>query len=150
MNKHIRPATSQVAEQWPNLDESVEVELTSEDAEWPIEHALLEQETRGWRAAAAGSQTISLRWPQARRITRIRLVYEERSRPRTQEFVLRAFTIDGQREIVRQQFTFSPPETTVEREEYATNLDGVLRLELVIIPAIDGDAVATLREWRIA
>jgi len=78
MNKHIRPATSQVAEQWPNLDESVEVELTSEDAEWPIEHALLDQETRGWRAAAAGSQTISLRWPQARRITRIRLVYEER------------------------------------------------------------------------
>jgi hypothetical protein len=109
----------------------------------------LDRKTSGWRSGAPGSQTISLRWPQARRITRIRLVYEERSRARTQEFVLRAFTIDGQREIVRQQFTFSPPETTVEREEYATNLDGVLPLELVIIPAIDGDAVATLRE-RIA
>ena len=48
------------------------------------------------------------------------------------------------------QFTCSPPGTTVEREEYATNLDGVSQLELAIVPAIDGsNAVATLREWRI-
>jgi hypothetical protein len=55
---------------------------------------------------------------------------------------------------VRQQFTFSPPGTTVECEEYVTDLEGVSRLELgiiPIIPAIDrGNAVATLREWRIA
>ncbi len=63
---------------------------------------------------------------------------EEQSRAGTQEFTLRAFTLDGEREIVRQQFTFSPPETTIEREEYATNLNAVSRLELVIIPAIDG------------
>ena len=151
MIKHIRPATAAVAhEQWPSLEESVEVEVTSEDPESPIEHALLDQETGGWRAAVPGSQTISLVWPETRRITRIRLVYEEHSRERTQEFVLRAYTIDGQHEIVRQQFTFSPPGTTVEREEYATDLDAVSRLELVIIPAIDGgNAVATLREWRI-
>ena len=64
---------------------------------------------------------------------------------------MRASTVDGQREIVRQQFTFSPPGTAVEREEYATDLAGVSQLELTIIPAIDrGDAIATLREWRIA
>ena len=81
---------------------------------------------------------------------RIRLVFEEHSQARTQEFVVRASTSDGPREIVRQQFTFSPPGTTVEREEYATNLDGVSQLELAIVPAIDGsNAVATLREWRI-
>ena len=68
-----------------------------------------------------------------------------------QEFTLRAFTIDGEREIVRQQFTFSPPGTTIQRGESATNLNAVSRLELVIIPAIDGgNAVATLKEWRIA
>jgi hypothetical protein len=78
------------------------------------------------------------------------LVFEEHAQDRTQEFVLRASTGDGAREIVRQQFTFSPPGTTVEREEYATDLEGVSRLELAIIPAINGgDAVATLREWRI-
>jgi hypothetical protein len=79
------------------------------------------------------------------------LVFEEHSHARTQEFAISASTPDGRREIVRQQFTFSPPGTTVEREEYATRLDGVSQLELAIIPAIDGGtAVATLREWRIA
>ena len=43
MIKRIRSGTSVVAhEQWRSLDESVEVELTSEDPEWPIEHALLD------------------------------------------------------------------------------------------------------------
>jgi hypothetical protein len=151
LNKRIRSLTSVVDdEQWPSLEESVEVELTSEDPEWPIEHAL-EQGTDGWRAAAPGSQTIVLVWGEPRKVTRIRVVFEEHSRQRTQEFALRAFTIHGQREIVRQQFTFSPPGTTVEREEYVTDLNAVSRLELVINPAIDGgDAVATLKEWRIA
>ena len=126
------------------------MELTSEDPEWPIEHALQDHETGGWRAAAAGAQTISLVWREPIPIKRIRLVYEEQSRARTQEFTLRALTSDGQREIVRQQFTFSPPGTTLECEEYSTNLDAVSRLELSIIPAIDGgDGVATLKEWRI-
>jgi len=78
------------------------------------------------------------------------MVFEESSHARTQEFVIRAVTSEGVRELVRQQFTFSPPGTTVQREEYAASLDGVLRIELAIIPAIDGgSAVATLREWRI-
>ena len=154
MIKRIRAGTSVVAHeqwQWRSLDDSVEVELTSEDPEWPIEHALLDHKSSGWRAAAAGAQTISLVWREPTTIKRIRLVCEEQSRARTQEFTLRAFTIDGEREIVRQQFTFSPPGTTIEREEYETNLNAVSRLELVIIPAIDGgNAVATLKEWRIA
>jgi hypothetical protein len=151
--KRIRSGTSVVAHeqsQWRSLDDSVEVELTSEDPEWPIEHALLDHKSSGWRAAAAGAQTIILVWREPTTIKRIRLVCEEQSRARTQEFTLRAFTIDGEREIVRQQFTFSPPGTTIEREEYETNLNAVSRLELVIIPAIDGgNAVATLKEWRI-
>jgi hypothetical protein len=47
-------------------------------------------------------------------------------------------TSEGEREVVGQQFTFTPPGTIVEREEYSTNLDGVTRLELAIVPAIDG------------
>jgi hypothetical protein len=149
--KHIRPARESVdTGEWRNLEEAVEVELTSEDPERPIEGALLGEGLGGWRAAEPGRQTISLTWPAPIAIRRIRLVFEEHSHARTQEFVVRASTLDGQREIVRQQFTFSPPGTTVEREEYATNLDGVSQLELAIIPAVDGgNAVATLREWRI-
>ena len=152
MIKHIRPASASVAtEEWRNLQEDVEVELTSEDPESPIEGALLPEGSGGWRAGSPGRQTISLTWPARITICRIRLVFEEHSHTRTQEFVIRASTVDGQREIVRQQFTVSPPGTAVECEEYAIQLDGVSQLELVIIPQIDGrNAVATLREWRIA
>jgi len=152
--KHVRPASTPRAlfeAGWLNLADGVEVELTSEDPERPIEGALLPEGTAGWRAAIAGPQTISLIWAVPIRLQRIRLVFEEPSQTRTQEFVLRASTRTGEREIVRQQFTFSPPTTTVEREEYVAELDEVARLQLEIIPAIDGgDAVATLKEWRTA
>jgi hypothetical protein len=151
LKKRIRPAIPSVThEEWRTLDDAVEVELTSEDPDWPIEHALQGQGTSGWRATAPGPQTIRLAWPAAISIRRIRLLFDEHSHARTQEFVLRATTAVGEREIVRQQFTFSPPGTTIQCEEYATNLDGVSQLELAIIPAIDGgSAIATLREWRI-
>jgi hypothetical protein len=52
---------------------------------------------------------------------------------------------------VRQQFTFAPPGTTREREDYAVNLVDVSALELSIVPDISGgDAVATLQQFRIA
>ena len=150
MRKHVRPVAPPVPEQWQKLQDDVEVELTSEDPDRPIESALLGEESGGWRAGGPGRQTITLTWPAPIAIRRIRLVFEEHSQGRTQEFVVRASTRDGHREIVRQQFTFSPPGTTVECEEYATNLDGVSQLELAIIPAIDGrHAVATLRKWQI-
>lgn len=153
MIKHVRPAGPQppLEAEWLDLADGVEVVLTSEDPERPIEGALLSEQTAGWRAATTGPQTISLIWPVPIRVQRIRLVFEERTQARTQEFVLRASTRDGVREIVRQQFTFSPPHTTVEREEYTAHLDNVARLQLEIVPAIDGGkAFATLKEWRTA
>jgi hypothetical protein len=84
-------------------------------------------------------------------IQRIQLVFEGVTRRRTQEFVLSALTAAGDREIVRQQFTFSPPSTTIEREIYATELGDVVQLELTIVPALDdAEAIATLTEWRVA
>ena len=151
MIKHFRPASaSDAPEEWRSLEQEVQIELTSEDPGSPIEGALLPGRSGGWRAGGPGRQTVTLSWPAPIAISRIRLVFEEHSHARTQEFVVRASTVDGQREIVRQQFTFSPPGTAVEREEYATDLAGLSQLELTIIPAIDGgDAIATLREWRI-
>lgn len=152
MNKHIRPVAPPVEEaEWRDLTAAVEVELTSEDPAWPIERALLPEGPGGWRASAPGPQRIRLVWPAPISIRRIRLVFEEHTQARTQEFVLRASTRDGDREIVRQQFTFSPPGTTLEREDYVTNVEGVSGLELAIVPGIgSGDAIATLQQWRIA
>ena len=76
---------------------------------------------------------MALRWPAPISVRRIQLVFEEVAHSRTQEFVLRASTREGDRDVVRQQFTFSPPGTTVEREDYAVVLEGVTRLELAIV-----------------
>jgi hypothetical protein len=74
--KHMRPvAPSVVAEQWPKLQEDVEVELTSEDPESPIEGALSDEGRGGWRAAGPGPQTIILTWPAPMAVRRIRLVF---------------------------------------------------------------------------
>jgi hypothetical protein len=149
--KHIRPNTASADhDNWRELGDAAEVELTSEDAEWPVEGALLNGRTRGWRAGAPGPQTIRVSWATPIPIRRIRLVFEEHVHARTQEFALRAITPQGAREIVRQQFTFAPPGTTIEREEYTTDLDDVAGLELLIVPAIGGGGLATLQEWRIA
>jgi hypothetical protein len=149
--KRFRPRAASVGTtEWLNLADAVEVELTSEDPDYPVEGALLLDRTNGWRAAVPGPQSITLIWSDPIHLRRIRLVFEEQSEVRTQEFVLRASTRNGVRDIVRQQFTFAPPGTTVEREEYTTNVEGVTRLELAMVPAIDrDDAIATLSQWRI-
>jgi hypothetical protein len=83
----------------------------------------------------------------------MRLVFDERDATRTQEFVVR-WSADGgltYRDVVRQQYTFSPPDTSREVEDYSVELDGVTALELHIVPDISrGDAPASLAEWTIA
>jgi len=61
---------------------------------------------------------------------------------RTQEFVLRwSPNLEGAlREIVRQQWNFSPPHTTMEVEEYRVELSDVTVLKLTITPDIAGGA----------
>jgi hypothetical protein len=140
---------------WLPLDALCEAELTSESTDFPIEGALgLSSETSGgWRAGLSGMQTIRLRFDAPRRVSRIRLVFEETRIGRTQEFVLRWTRPGGQdtREIVRQQFTFAPPSTSREAEDYRVNLDPVAILELEITPDISrGPAFASLREFRVA
>jgi hypothetical protein len=52
---------------------------------------------------------------------------------------------------VRQQYTFSPPATNQEIEDYSVKLDGVIALELEIVPEISGGgAYASLAEMRLA
>jgi hypothetical protein len=47
------------------------------------------------------------------------------------------------REIVRQQWNFSPPHTTTEVEEYRVELSDVSVLELTITPDIAGGMART-------
>jgi hypothetical protein len=151
--EHPRHAASVPAGAWLDLEQLAQVEMTSEQADHPIESALVPGTGPGWRAAHPGEQTIRFLFDKPLTLGRIYLLFREDERARTQEFVLR-WSADGGRtcrEILRQQFTFSPPETTREEEDYAVNLDGVTALELAIAPNISGgDARASLAQLRIA
>jgi hypothetical protein len=81
------------------------------------------------------------------------LVFEESENTRTQEFVLRWSPDTGHsfREVVRQQWNFSPPGSTRETEDYAVELSDVTVLELIIVPDQNGGAVrASLASLRLA
>ena len=140
-------------EGWLDLDHAASVEVTSEEKDYGIEGALVSGETQGWRAANTGTQTIRLLFDHPQRLRRISLVFEENTTARTQEFVLRWSPDGGRsfREIVRQQWNFSPPNTSREVEEYQFDLSGVTVVELVIVPSISrGAARASLKSLRLS
>ncbi|MDP1769913.1 MAG: carbohydrate-binding protein [Nitrospirota bacterium] len=138
---------------WLNVEALAEVEITSEDAAHPIESALIAGRTSGWRAAGPGKQTIRLLFAQPQRLKRIWLNFAEPSTERMQEYVLRWSPDGGQsfREIVRQQWNFSPQGATSETEDHHVELPAVTVLELSIIPDTSGgSARASLDQLRIA
>lgn len=155
MQKTIRGAGRPAAreEGWLDLEPIADVEVTSEHPEHPIEHALVRDSAgHGWRAGGPGPQTIRLVFREPVALTRIQLLFEEHSRGRTQEFVLRWSAGAGApvQEIVRQQYNFSAPGTTIEQEQYNVDLAGVRELELSIVPDVGGgEEVATLKRWRV-
>lgn len=139
--------------QWLNLGSSVQVELTSEDAEFPVESGLLPGSPLGWRAAQPGPQSVRLVFDRPQKIRRLYLQFHETELARTQQFLLQWSSDGGRsyREIVRQQYNFSPPETTEESEDYTVDLEGVTHLELNIVPDISGGpARASFAQFRIA
>jgi hypothetical protein len=140
-------------EGWLDLERAAVVEVTSEEKEYPVEAALVAGELRGWRATDSGTQTIRLIFDQPQRLKRIALVFEETEIERTQEFVLRWSGDGGRsyREIVRQQWNFSPPSAIREVEEYQVELSNVAVLELVVVPDISrGSARASLKSLRVS
>ena len=138
---------------WLDLEQLAQVEITSEDSEYPIESALIQYNASGWRANEPGKQTIRLVFDNPQKITHIQLLFEESKHERTQEFVLcwSPDDRDTSREIVRQQYNFSPAANTRELENYTVNLDGVLILEMNITPDISGgNARASRTRLRLA
>ncbi len=137
---------------WLNVEELAEVEITSEDAAFPIEAALVSGGTSGWRAAGPGKQTIRLLFATPQPLRRIWLNFLETRTGRTQEYVLRWSPDGGQsfREIVRQQWNFSPDGATSQTEDHHVDLPAVTVLELSIIPDTSGGpALASLAQLRL-
>ena len=110
------PRYAAAEQDWMDLERLAQVEITSEEVDYPIESALIPGTGSGWRAAQPGEQTIRLLFDEPLRLRRIYLVFHEDEQERTQEFVLRWSPDGGQsyREILRQQYNFSPPEAAQE------------------------------------
>jgi hypothetical protein len=138
---------------WLDLEGLAQVEVTSEDAAHPIESALVTGAEPGWRAAQPGQHTIRLIFDRPQWLRRISLLFIEPDVARTQEFAL-SWSPDGgksYKEILRQQWNFSPPAAIREVEDYHVELSGVTQLDLTIVPdQSGGDARASLARWRLA
>lgn len=140
-------------ESWLDLESLAQVELTSEDASHPIESALKPGPGPGWQALEPGLQTVRLLFDHPLHLHRIHLVFHEEKEQRTQEFLLRWSNDNGvtYRDIVRQQYNFSPPDCVREVEDYTVELPGATALEISITPDISGGtARASMAELRVA
>ena len=137
---------------WLDLESVAQVEVSSEEAQRPIEAALVPGSSSGWRAAGPGQQLVRLIFDKPQNLRLIHLVFDEHEQERLQEYTLRWCSGVGQpyREIVRQQYNFSPPTTTTEVEDYKVNLDSCAELELTIVPDLRGSAAhASIAEFRL-
>jgi hypothetical protein len=129
-----------------------QVEITSEDPVFPIESALISNSGSEWKAAQPGKQTIRILFDKPQNIKQIHLEFNENTQSRTHEFMLCWLKSGGQtyQELVRQQYTFSPSDTTCEIEDYHVDLHDLSVLELKIIPDISGgSARASLSKLKL-
>src|SRR5580698_948113 len=130
------PATkTPISDNWRDLERIARVEITSEDTAFPIEHALGKVATTGWRAATTGPQVIRLFFDEPQSIRRIRLHFVDKAAERAQEFAVYIQTGGAGsgtelREVVRQQWNFSPHGTTEEIEDLTVALSGVTVMEV--------------------
>lgn len=106
-----------------------------------------------WSADRPGVQTIEIRFHDRTPVRRLCVVSSEVEQTRTQEMAIWVSLRGGERhrEVLRQQFTFSPGGATEEVEEYDLELEEVSTIQLRIVPSIDGrSAVARVDDVRVA
>jgi hypothetical protein len=147
------PSKEELNSRWLDLEVLAEVEVTSEDKGYPIEGALLPNQSHGWKAGIPGKQTIRLLFNQTQTIKHIHLCFLENDLVRTQEYVLRCSHDNGLtfEEIVRQQWNFSPDGSNKEVEDHLVAISNVSVLELIIIPDINNENVlGSLEQLRLA
>ena len=119
--------------------------VTSEEPDHPIDHVFDGQRGAGarrWIAAEPGEQTVILAFDAPQTIRKLLIDIDEPEVTRTQEMDV-SISADGgrtYRELLRQEYTFSPPGTSREHEEWTVNTAGVSHLRVRIKPDKGGKA----------
>ena len=117
--------------------------VTSESGDHPVDHLFDGRNGPGgtrWVASADGEQTLVLAFDTPQTIREVGLEVEEPSASRTQVLTLSLSQDGGRtyREVVRQEFNFSPPGTTFEREVWNVPAGRVTHLRIAIKPEKGG------------
>ena len=148
----VELAQPKTTPEWLAMQDA-QIELTSEDQQYPIDSALIGNGGTGWRASEPGEQRIRLVFDNPQAIRLIHLVFEDAEQERLQEFTLRWSSDRGvtYATIVRQQFFFSPSGATREVEDFSVDLTGATDVELQIVPDLSRrPVIASLKELRIS
>ena len=131
------------------------ISYSSEDPAHPVEHLLDGQSgpgaTRWISARADTTEHIVLEFDRPQRISRLVYEVEEPARERTQEVRVEVSEDGGRsyRQIVAQEYNFSPGGATYQREEQRLDLHRVSHLRLTIVPNKNGSGTATLTALRL-
>src|SRR5438045_9130655 len=93
---------------------------------------------------------IVLEFDQPQAIARLVYEVEEATRERTQEIRVEVSEDGGRtyRQILVQEYTFSPGGATYQREDQRFNLHGVTHLRLTIVPNTNGHGTRTHQASR--
>jgi F5/8 type C domain len=128
---------------------------SSEDPEHPLEHLIDGHAGRGgtrWASARPNAtEQIVLELDHPQRISRLIYEVEECWQERTQEVRVEVSADRGRtyRQILAQDYTFSPRGATFQHEELQLDLPAVTHLRLTIVPNKGGTGVATLTSLRL-
>ena len=131
------------------------IAYSSENPAHPVEHLVDGRSGPGatrWLSARPDvTEQIVVEFDQPQTISRLVYEVEEARCERTQEVRLEVSEDGGRtyRQILVQEYTFSPAGATYQREEQRFNLHQVGQLRLTIIPNKAGSGTATLTSLRV-
>ena len=131
------------------------IAYSSENPAHPVEHLVDGRSGPGatrWLGAHPDvTEQIVVEFDQPQTISRLVYEVEEARCERTQEVRLEVSEDGGRtyRQILVQEYTFSPAGATYQREEQRFNLHQVGQLRLTIIPNKNGSGTATLTSLRV-
>ena len=148
-------ATSARAADEIDIASSATIAYSSENPAHPVEHLLDGRSGHGatrWMSARSDFiEHIIVEFDKPQPISRLVYEVEEARRERTQEVRVEVSEDGGKsyRQILVQEYTFSPRGATYQREEQHFNLIRASHLRLTIVPNKNGSGTATLTTLRL-
>ncbi len=131
------------------------IAYSSEDPAHPVENLLDERSGPGgtrWTSARPDTiERILVEFDRPQTISRLVYEVEETMRDRTQEVRVEVSDDGGReyRQILVQEYNFSPRGATFQREEQRFDLHRVTHLRLTIVPNKNGSGTASLTTLRL-